>query len=198
VSEKRTPKIVIKSHEKRLVFAEVYSPLQVDVDEEAMTPDEVEKMAHNFLLKGRTANVDVMHSFKKSGCRIVESFLARKNDPDGFIDGAWVVAVKVIPDKLWEQVKKGELNCFSFGGKAMGTKRVVEVDEVSRLFGDTEKSADNGPLPEHTHPLQIDFQNGKIIQTETGETLEHIHKVNKISATEMELDHAHRIIAIEN
>ena len=42
-----TQRIVIKDESKRLVYGEVYAPLQIDTDGEAMTSEEVEKMAHH-------------------------------------------------------------------------------------------------------------------------------------------------------
>ena len=83
--------------------------MHVDTDGEAMTANEIQKMAHGFLAAGRTDKIDVGHNLKESGCVVVESFLARKGDADGFINGAWVLGVKVLPDELWEAVKTGEL-----------------------------------------------------------------------------------------
>ena len=37
-------KLVIKSEEKRLVYGEVYAPLQIDTDGESMSAEEIEKM----------------------------------------------------------------------------------------------------------------------------------------------------------
>jgi hypothetical protein len=198
--EEKKARIVVKSHERRLVYGEVYAPLRVDTDAEAMTADEIEKMAHNFLASGRTDKIDVQHGFKESGCMVVESFIARKDDPDGFVEGAWVLGVKVLPDALWEAVKSGELNGFSFAGNLgnrIETRSVVMM--TRRLEGETEKSADSGPLPPHEHHLSLALDhNGRIIPTESGETLGHRHNIRKATATEPEFDHAHRMILIQN
>ena len=47
------PKIVIKSEDERLVYGEVYIPLHVDTQGEAMTAEEIRKMAHDFLMSGK-------------------------------------------------------------------------------------------------------------------------------------------------
>lgn len=198
MSNQKELELKIKSHEKRLVFGEVYSPLQVDTQDEAMTKSAIEDMAHTFLLEGRTDKVDVSHSFKKSGCLVVESFIARKNDPDGFIDGAWVLGIKVIPDDLWEQVKKGELNCFSFGGKGRTVPKKVKVSQIIKIEGETELSHEDGLLPPHSHDVELHFKDGTMIPGMTGITLDHQHGISKESATEEELDHSHRMITIEN
>lgn len=111
-----TSKLVIKSEDRRLVYGEVYAPLHIDTDKEAMTASEIEKMAHNFLSRGLTNKIDIGHNLQESGSVIVESFIARKNDPDGFIEGSWVIGV-LVPEDVWPAVKNGELNGFSFYGK---------------------------------------------------------------------------------
>jgi len=80
--------LVIKSEEERLVYGEVYSPLHVDTDGEAMTAAEIKKMAHHFLSSGRVNKIDVSHNLEESGAIVIESFLARKHEPDGYFDGA--------------------------------------------------------------------------------------------------------------
>jgi hypothetical protein len=191
--------IVIKSDEKRLVYGEVYAPLHVDTDTEAMTAPEIEKMAHNFLASRRTDKIDVSHNWEESGCRVVESFIARKNDPDGFVEGSWVLGVKIIPDRLWVAVKKGDLNGFSFAGRPGGrTEAQVIITQTKKIVGDTEKNTDD-LVPPHEHAVDLLFDsNGRIIPTATKETMGHVHPVRKATATEEEIGHSHRLILIDN
>lgn len=191
-------RIVVKSEAKRLVFAEVYSPLHVDTDGEAMTADEIEKAAYNFLASGNVDNIDIRHDTKKSGCVIVESFLARKSDPDGFIEGAWVLGVKVAPDDLWQKVLSGELNGFSFMGSVTRVPVRAKVKVARKLLGETEESA-KGMLPPHFHELVVLFDDdGCVKPGETDETLGHKHQILRATATESALEHSHRLILIEN
>lgn len=193
-----TKKVIIKSDEQRLVFAEVYAPMQIDSDDETMTAEEIEKMAHQFLKDGNVNKIDVMHSFQESGCHIVESFIARKGDPDGFREGSWVMGVHIVPDDLWEAVKKGEINCFSFAGVAKGVSATVKLAAVQRFQGETEISDDSGLVPPHTHKFDLKFDDGgKIINGKTSDNFSHLHVTLKVSATEIALDHAHRILTIE-
>ena len=191
-------RVVLKSEEKRLVYGEVYSPYHIDTDGEAMTPDEIERMAHSFMMNGDCRKIDVSHNYQESGCIIVESFIARKNDSDGFLEGSWVLGVKVLPDDLWLQVKKGELNGFSFAGGVNKQKVKVKVQEVRKLEGTTEKST-GGLLPEHSHKIDLRFdETGNIIASKTSEDFGHSHDVLKATATESAFDHSHRMILIEN
>jgi hypothetical protein len=192
------PQMVIKSEERRLVYGEVYAPLQIDTDGEAMTAKEIEAMAHRFLSLGRTSKIDVQHNCVESGALVVESFIARKNDPDGFVLGSWVLGA-VIPEEYWGAVKKGELNGFSFMGPVAKSKTRAEVTVTKRMLGETEKVLAGGILPSHDHSIDVAFDdNGSVVRGVTGDTLGHFHPVTKTTATEVAMDHSHRLILIEN
>lgn len=191
-------KVVIKSDEQRLVYGEVYSPLHIDTDGEAMTAESIQKMAHSFVADGLTDKVDVQHNYEESGCLVVESFIARKDDPDGFLEGSWVLGVKITED-LWPEVKKGELNGFSFAGNAKQVPVEAKVTTARRLVGDTEKSESGGLIPEHFHGVMIEFDDaGRIVPGESGEAVGHSHKILYATATEKTLEHSHRLIIIDN
>lgn len=191
-------RIVVKSEAKRLVYAEVYSPLHVDTDNEAMLAEEIEKAGHAFLASGKVDRIDVRHDTKKSGCLIVESFIARKNDPDGFIEGAWVLGVKVVPDELWEKVLSGELNGFSFMGSVNRVPVKAQVRVARKMLGETE-DAGGELVPKHFHELSISFdEDGTVVPGQTDESQAHVHPIGRATATEKALEHSHRMILIEN
>lgn len=199
MGRKRHNKIVVKSESKRIVYGEVYAPMQIDTDGEAMTAAEIEKMAHSFLMRGGTSKIDVQHDYAESGCHIVESFIARKNDPDGFLEGAWVLGVKVVPDELWEEVQKGELNGFSFAGGVNSKRVYATVTVARRIVGKVEKSEEGGLLPPHQHEVDVEFdEDGHVIGGKTSMDFGHEHTVLRTTATEKAMDHAHRMILIEN
>lgn len=193
-----TARLVIKSDEERLLFAEVYSPLHIDTDGEAMTAEDIRKMAHNFLSSGRVRKIDVQHNQEESGCEVVESFIARKNDPDGFITGSWVLGIHVTPDDVWEKVKKGELNGLSFFGSVQKVPARARVIVTRKMVGQTEDSME-GLLPPHTHELTLEFsQDGRVLEGKTEEALGHSHSVTRATATEIAWEHGHRLVLIEN
>lgn len=189
--------MVVKSEEQRLVYGEVYSPLHVDTDMETMTAEDIQAAAHSFLASGRVNKIDVGHDGVESGCLVVESFIARKQDPDGFIEGAWVLGVLVAP-QYWDQVKSGELNGFSFAGSVEKVPVTAKVVVARKMMGRTEMSS-KGLLPPHDHPVEIDFsESGRVLSGVTGKTLDHVHTVGKATATDRAMDHSHRLILIEN
>jgi hypothetical protein len=157
-----------------------------------MSAEDVENMAHDFLASGRIFKIDVQHDFEESGCQVVESFIAREGwEP--FVEGSWVLAVKCI-DEIWEAVKSGELNGFSFGGTSTKATARVLVEVVKQAVGVTEKSTVE-VLPPHEHLYIVNMDNkGNIVSGKTDIVLEHFHTISKGTATEETLDHRHRIV----
>lgn len=123
-----------KAAAKQLVFGEVYVPNEKDTDGNWMTADTIEKMAHAFLHEARMQQIDRNHTGARDKGEVVESFIARKGDPD-FTEGAWVVGVHVTDNDVWEQIEKGELTGFSIEG----TGTLIPENEP-----DKEGEKDNG------------------------------------------------------
>lgn len=96
---------------KRIAYGEVYPPYWVDHQGEYATEEQVEEMAHKFM-KARGVP-GLMHAAWPVG-EIVESFVARRGDPD-FTPGAWVAATEYPPD-VWTKIASGELTGYSMGG----------------------------------------------------------------------------------
>lgn len=109
--------IPIKKYDKmkKIVYGEVYVPDEVDTQGDFMSKEEIEKMAHRFLMECR--QMDQEHNEIPGVAVPVESFIAREGDPD-FKEGAWVLAVKVLDEELWGRIMSGEITGYSFQGYA--------------------------------------------------------------------------------
>ena len=191
-SSNKSKAILIKSQEERIVLGAVYVPESIDSDGETMTREDVQRMAHDFLSSGRVDKIDIGHSCMESGNKVIESFVARDNDPD-FIPGTWVLGIKINNDDDWIGIKKGELNAFSFFGAAKKESKRVLVEIVSSVSGTTKAVAD-GLLPEHEHDYYIEFDDsGEISKGQTAMVLNHRHSISAVDATDITMDHAHRI-----
>ena len=183
----------IKSDDEQLVFGPVYVPDSVDSDVEAMARDDVKKMAYEFLSNGFVEKIDVGHSCEESGNMVVESYLARDNDPD-FVPGTWLMTVKVNNAEDWAKIKKGEITGYSFFGMSKKETKRVLVEIITAVSGETKKSADDGLIPTHSHDFFIEFDdNGTIVKGSTFTDMEHSHVIYAADATEISMDHAHRI-----
>lgn len=199
----RPLKTIIKSESDRLVYGEVAVPYRLDSAGEFMRPEEIRKAAHWFMENSRTDMVDSEHDNVPRNVRIVESYIAKEGDPDGFIPGSWVAGGQVNDDGTWKQVQRGELNGWSLDG--MGHKRqvTVKITAVKLLKGETTPST-HPAIESHPHPFMIEFDSkGKVIPTKTKEVNGHWHPIHKTTATEMAFDlqgnplpddqnHAHR------
>ena len=180
------------SGEQHYVYGVVYAPLQVDTDWETMCAEDICKMAHDFVAKGRVEQIDIMHDSQPCGAEVVESFIARKGDLD-YPEGAWVLGVRLPDGPIWEAVKSGKLNGFSFGGVAKMVPKTVLVDLVKIGSGDTESNTDIEIMPAHTHEYYVEFgENGRVVFGTTSEVMGHVHKISGTVVTDPELEHSHR------
>lgn len=173
--------------EKQLAFGEVYIPMIPDSQGDFMTAEEIEKMAHGFMKSGLLRGVDTQHDLVDNGAIVVESFIARKNDPD-FIEGSWVAAVWV-PEDIWPLVKSGELGGFSMygSGERVPTYITIEVPDDGILKGDTEE------YDGHTHDFFLRFDDeGNFLKGETSVVDGHSHKITKGTVTDLDSEDGHR------
>jgi hypothetical protein len=142
-------------------------------------------------MDGLQTSIDVQHDNLTIQACIVESFIARKGDPD-FEEGSWVAAVKIDDAAVWEQVKSGELNGYSFEILTYRDDMVVEVEYQSWYYGFT----DPDPIDKHTHPFIVRMDaNGEIAwgQTGLGSDGSPAHFIKSSNITEKTDGRSHRI-----
>ena len=179
--------------EKQIVYAEVYAPGVIDSQGDFMTGEEIERMAWRFMANGRVTKVDTEHDLIDNGSIVIESFIARPNDPD-FIDGSWVVGVHIPDAENWGKVKKGELNGFSMYGAAVRKDRILEIEipDDGIIKGDTSATED------HTHEYFVRFnEHGEFLGGATDTVNGHSHKILKGTATDDAAGHSHRFSYME-
>lgn len=170
---------------KGIVEGLVYEPNVLDSQGEFMTAEDLETLAHRFLSLDLTSAIDTQHSMMANGSYPVESFIARKGDPD-YPEGGWVMAVQ-LTDELAEKVESGEINGFSFAALVKHTDVAVEYSTLRDHVGPTQK-ADNH---EHIYFVQMD-ENGRITGGKTDEVDGHVHAIKRGSVTEVAMGHSHR------
>lgn len=111
--------------ERRIVYAPVLLPDKFDAQEDIVTPAEIERTAHDFMMDYRKGNSTLNDLHKRDvgdeAAYIVESYVV----PEGneivlgehtYPYGTWILGVKVLDDGIWGRVKTGELRGFSPGG----------------------------------------------------------------------------------
>jgi hypothetical protein len=178
--------------EEQIVFGEVYAPGFPDSQGDFMTPDEIRKMAYGFMRKGLVSNIDTNHSRSPNGSYVVESFIARDDDPI-FIPGSWVIGVKVPDAAVWQMVKSGELNGFSLDGMGLRTPTTFEIEMPELLEGETDQ------VGNHRHAFAVKFDDaGNFLGGETSPGPDgHVHTIVRGTVTEPSLGHSHRFSFVE-
>jgi len=182
----------VESEEQHLVFAEIYVPDRPDSDKDFMTAPQIRDMAYKFMKMGRLSSIDVQHNNQLvPGANFVESFIARKGDPD-FIEGSWVGGLYIPDEETWGMIKKGELNGFSMEALALRSPVDLEIDVPPVVSGLTMKS--DG----HEHAFHVSYDDeGNFRGGSTDFVHGHMHKIVKGTVTETAAGHSHRFSYIE-
>lgn len=191
VSTKRqiTARIVrVSNEDERLVTAVVYAPNQFDTYGEFMLPEDVEKLAHRTMRLDLANLIDTNHDNVPNGCFPVESYIAKKNDPE-YPEGAWVMTVKVTED-LWPSVLSGETNGFSFEAMvelvSYDVEATIQRDHVGRTL------VHKGDDHDHVFFVQVN-EKGKVVSGRTSPGPDgHTHVIRHGTFTEAAKDHSHR------
>lgn len=109
--------------DKQIVTGIVLEPDEVDLQNDTISPDEIEAAAHRFLSRyNRLTKMGLMHQmFGDIGVELVESWIAREDTTMGGAPvkkGSWLMSVHVTSKALWGKVKDGAITGFSIGGTA--------------------------------------------------------------------------------
>lgn len=177
---------------RQMIWTEVYVPMVPDSQGDFMTADEIEKTAYNFMKGQRAYNVDTEHDLVKNDTVVIESFIARKGDPD-FQVGAWVVGMHVVNPDTWSKVEKGQVNALSMYGSGLREDAVIEMEipDDGIVKGETQQADD------HKHVFYLQFnEDGKVVKGTTDSVVvggqAHTHVIKGGTVTEQALGHAHR------
>lgn len=185
----RTIEITKIDVDQRIVFGEVYAPFILDTWGELMLPEDVIKLAHRFMQLSLNGAIDTMHDEKPNGSFVLESFIARKNDPE-FTEGAWVLGVKIVDEDLWQGIRSGKLSGYSFQGLVKKLPAVIEIDVLRDNVGITEPGGSDGH--DHLFLLELD-DDGRVMAGRTTTDQGHAHAILGGTATDPANGHSHRI-----
>ena len=109
------------SDEERIAYGIVLEPETCDSQKEIYSAEEIRTAAHQYMEHFRHAGL--MHQTRIDGrVRILESFIAPVDfEIEGVRvkRGTWLMAMRIVDDKLWEAVKDKRLTGFSIGGSAV-------------------------------------------------------------------------------
>jgi len=115
----RTSKLVKSA--KQLVYCVVAEPEVEDLQGDILSADEIEKMAHGYMLDHRV--IFDSHTAPAAAAP-VESFIAPVDmevEGEQIKKGSWVLTIKVQDPELWAAIEKGLYNGVSIGGSGVRT-----------------------------------------------------------------------------
>lgn len=178
---------------ERIVFGEVVIPDTPNVYGDFHTRESIRDFAYGFMLCGFGIDVDHDNVDVTGKVRIVESFIARDNDPD-FIPGSWVVGCIVYDDEIWNKILSGDINGFSYEAliSQLDVEAILPVDIFK--FGVTEPD----PVDGHYHYyFAVLDDDGRPISGGTTYTNQHRHDIQFHTVTSDSFGHNHRYNLIE-
>lgn len=187
VLHQHVSKIQRVDSEQQIVYGVVYKPMDLDTWGEAMTAEDIRVMAHRFMQLELNKTIDENHDEKpKDTCYPIESFIARKGDPD-YPEDAWVLGVKIEDADIWSKVKKGDLNGFSFQAMVKKVAAIVEIVFDPEIVGRTKQTEGH----DHLYFVLLN-DDGKVQSGRTSTDEGHSHEIKRGTATEETAGHKHR------
>jgi hypothetical protein len=179
---------------EQVVMGEVIIPDTPNVYGDIYTHEAVRDFCYEFARQG--FGIDINHDqidVQGTHAYIIESFIARAGDPD-FIEGSWVIAMKIPDTETWQRVLDGDLNGYSF--EALCTLQPIVFQNLRnrQVQGTTEPD----PIDGHTHEyvVLLDIFNRPV----AGGTVEagghshtiSTHTVTDYANTSLGRNHSHR------
>lgn len=180
------------AEDQQIVWAEVYAPNRPDSGGDFTTAEEIRKMAYHFVSQGRMGQIDVMHDNVVIKACVIESFIARDDDPT-FIPGSWVVGVHIEDAETWSKVKKGDLNGFSMDAFASVQDVEVTIEIPPVISGDTSREQD------HVHKFYVSYdEDGKFLGGKTNVVDGHFHEIWAGTVSQEANGHTHRFSSVDD
>jgi DNA adenine methylase len=119
--------------DERFVLGIVLEPEVVDAQGDIYSADEVRSAAHKFMQD--FGGLGLMHRRRVNDrVKVLESYIAPADLTIGDTTirrGTWLMAVRILDDELWAEVKDGRLSGFSIGGSARRLPLGIDQKEVA-------------------------------------------------------------------
>ncbi len=173
---------------ERVVFAEVLIPETPNVYGDYWTREAIKEAAYEFMRVGFGIDVDHDNVDVTGSVYVVETFIVRPGDPD-FIEGAWVVAMKIEDDDLWGKVLNNEINGYSYEALIAFLHGTLRMEDDGVRTGYTEPDLEDGHV--HAFMVVVDETN-RPVSGGTDETNGHSHTITRHTVTDTAAGHTHR------
>lgn len=184
-------KVKKTNDEEQTVKGELFAPMKNCTHGDVMTREEIRLFMTRFMqLDFEEGVIDVQHDNNAINAYPIEVYQAEDWDPL-YTPGAMVLTVKIEDSEVYQRVKKGKLNGFSFQARVKAKAVVASLSYSEDFFGITEEA--NG----HVHIFYAKMKgDGTIEKGRTSTDFNHDHEIKFGTATEISGEgddaHAHR------
>jgi hypothetical protein len=156
------------------VLAEVLLPDIPNSYGDIYSRDAIREFAYQYAIQGYGIDVDHDNTdIQGRAAVVVESFIVRAGDPD-FVEGAWVVGMKILDADLWQQVLDGKINGYSFEADCSLFPIIFQNLTNRQVVGNTEPDPVDGHV--HSFLVLLDVFN-RPISGGTGTSNGHSHRI---------------------
>ncbi len=133
-SEDVSIEIIKTDDSQHLVYLVAVRPNTLDTDEQWFLPEDVELMAHRFLVRYGLGEAHIFeeHSKRASGVFMAQSYIAPVDfmlNDHRISEGTWMVVLYVPNDEIWNKIMNGELTGASPRGPAILSPGVMPTPE---------------------------------------------------------------------
>lgn len=183
---------------EQLVMGEVLVPDVPNVYGDIYTREAIVEFCYEFARQGY--GIDIDHDQKDvtgTHAYVVQSFIVRPGDPD-FIEGAWVIGMKIPDQATWQRVLSGDLAGYSF--EALCSMEAIQFQNLRNRY--IEGFTEPDPVDQHVHAYLVitDIFNN-VVSGGTSESDGHVHTISTHTVTDDALAsngdiHAHRFQVI--
>ncbi len=183
---------------ERVILAELLIPDTPNCYGDIYTKEAIREFMYQFAAQGY--GLDINHDnvdVQGAGMVVVESFIARPGDPN-FIEGSWVIGLKILDDDIWEAVLSGELNGYSFEASCLMTPIVITNLADRQIVGVTMPDLVDG----HAHGFLVILDPlNNVISGATDIADSHTHRIVRHTTTEESItssgrEHKHRYAVV--
>ena len=125
--------IFAKADEQQIAYGVSYPAKPLgwsDTQGDWVSPPQIERMAHNYLLKSRQYDINHARLASYDEAQIVESYIAPTDftlNGHAVTKGSWVVATYFPKPEVWAAVKAGQINAYSIKGRGKRTPLTAQT-----------------------------------------------------------------------
>lgn len=114
--------------DEQIVGGVVYEPMEVDLHDDFASADDIRDACYDFMENVKVFKLSHKGSPLGNKIRILENYLAPADleiNKQKIKKGSWLIVLKIVDKKIWQDIKDGKINAFSMAGRAKRKKKKI-------------------------------------------------------------------------